>query len=154
MVAPRHRVAALAVAVFGALLVAPGLALAGKGQTPPPDVSAVSQYVEVIPTGGGGTASGIEKPHSKVVSKRIRAPLARQGGRDAAKLREVVSSSAFGAPEQRIVQTPRPGTANSRDALSAAISASGTGSHALWLLAILAATTVAALIITRLSRSS
>jgi hypothetical protein len=136
-------VGALALASLGALLAAPGVAFGADGP-PVPDVSAVSQYVEVIPTGSGGTVGGVAKARSTSIPKRIHALLARQGGRDAAKLTAIASSSAYGAPRKRVHSNPEK-PLPTQNVLSAAISAGGTASHKVWLFAILAATTIAAL---------
>jgi hypothetical protein len=143
----RRVVGTLALASFGALLTAPGVALGADGP-PVPDVSAVSQYVEVIPTGSGGTAGGIAKAQSTAIPKHIHVLLVRQGGRDAAKLTAIASSSAYGAPQKRAHSNPEK-RLPTQNVLSAAISAGGTASHTLWLFAILAATTIATLVAAR-----
>jgi len=130
---------------------APGPALAKHKPGPPPNDSAVSQYIEVVPTADGGVASAVGEPQSKAVASRIRTLLTRKGGADAAKLREIVSSSAYGAPQKRFVQ-PHRAVPRSENVLSAAISASGSGasSRALWLFGILVMTTLAALVMAAL----
>jgi hypothetical protein len=145
----RSRVRGVAAAIVVVLFVAPGAALAKD--SPPSGASAVNQYVEVIPTGGGGVAAGAAGARSNPIPKRVGALIARQGGHDRVKLREVDSSPAYGAPQKRHTQRPvrpRGAAPHSPSALSAAISASGsgTGSHALWLGAILVLSTLGALV--------
>lgn len=141
----------ISVALVVAFLIAAGTAL-GAG-SPPPDVSAVSQYVEVVPTGGGGSVSGTDKSRPNSIPARVGTLIVRQGGGEAANLREVVSSSAYGA-QKRFVQTPaasaggRSARPRSSDTLAAVISASGSGtdSRAFWLAAILVVSTLTALV--------
>jgi hypothetical protein len=165
---PFSRAVALAALFVLTAFAAPGQALAKSPPKPPPDTSAIDQYIEVIPTGGGGVALGVGDAQSTAVSKRIGKLLSTQGGKDAAALRAVVSSSVYGAPQHRLHQTskskkqqstktkatkatseshPAAATPASPNVLSAAVSASGgSGSHAFWLLGILVVTTVAALV--------
>ncbi len=154
----------LAVLLVLTAFAAPGQALAKTPPKPPPDTSAIDQYIEVVPTGGGGVGLGVGAAQSTAVSKRIGKLLSAKGGKDAATLGAVVSSSAYGAPQQRLHQTsapkkqapaktksknePAPKSAPPAPprALSAVVSASGgSGSHAFWLLGILVVTTLAAL---------
>jgi hypothetical protein len=105
---PLSRLAGLAVLVLVTAFAAPGQALAAGAPKPPPDTSAIDQYIEVVPTGGGGAAGGVGAPKSKAVSKRIGTLLSTNGGKDAATLRAVVSSSAYGAPQQQLQETSDP----------------------------------------------
>jgi len=105
---PLSRLAGLAVLLLVTAFAAPGQSLAAGPPKPPPDTSAIDQYIEVVPTGGGGAAGGIGAPKSKAVSKRIGTLLSTNGGKDAATLRAVVSSSAYGAPQQQLQQTSDP----------------------------------------------
>jgi hypothetical protein len=105
---PLSRLAGLAVLLLVTAFAAPGEALGAGPPKPPPDTSAIDQYIEVVPTGGGGSAGGVGAPKSKSVSKRIGTLLSTNGGKDAATLRAVVSSSAYGAPQQQLQQTSEP----------------------------------------------
>ena len=168
---PFSRAVGLAVLLVLTAFAAPGQALAKTPPKPPPDTSAIDQYIEVVPTGGGGVGLGVGAAQSTAVSKRIGKLISAQGGKDAATLGAVVSSSVYGAPQQRLHQTsapkkqppvksktktkakaknepaPKSAAPASPSALSAVVSASGGGgSHAFWLLGILVVTTVAALV--------
>lgn len=162
---PLSRAVGLAVLLVLAVFAAPGQALAKTPPKPPPDTSAIDQYVEVVPTGGGGVVLGVGARQSTAVSKRIGKLLSTQGGKDAATLGAMVSSSVYGAPQQRLHQTsapkkqapaktktkaaptPKPATPTAPSPLAAVVSASGgSGSHAFWLLAVLVVTTLAALV--------
>jgi hypothetical protein len=160
---PLSRAVGLAVLLVLTAFAAPGQALAKTPPKPPPDTSAIDQYIEVVPTGGGGVGLGVGAAQSTAVSKRIGKLLSAKGGKDAATLGAVVSSSVYGAPQQRLHQTsapkkqataktknepaPKSATPASPSALSAVVSASGgSGSHAFWLLGILVVTTLAALV--------
>jgi hypothetical protein len=172
---PFSRPVGLVVLFVLTAFAAPGHALANEPPKPPPDTSSIDQYIEVVPTGGGGVAAGIGAAQSKAVSKRIGTLLSTQGGKDAPTLRAVVSSSVYGAPQQRLHETSAPkkqspaktkatktgkkttkakpeshpaaATSASPNVLSAAVSASGgSGSHAFWLLGILVVTTLVALV--------
>jgi hypothetical protein len=167
---PLSRAVGLAVLLVVTAVAAPGHALAKAPPKPPPDTSAIDQYIEVVPTGGGGVGLGVGAAHSTRVSKRIGKLLSTRGGKDAATLGAVVSSSVYGAPQQRLHETsapeqqtsapkkhtsgktqnepaPKQAAPASPSALSAVVSASGGGgSHAFWLLGILVVTTLAALV--------
>lgn len=86
---------ALTVAAVVAGAIAAGTADAAP--PPPPGDSAVAQYVEMIPTAGGGSASGASTGPSASIpaglAKRIN-----KAGKDASVLTRVVSSPALGAP--------------------------------------------------------
>jgi hypothetical protein len=86
-------------AVVSALLWASGAAAA----TPPPpeDVPAVSAYVELVPTSRGSRAARAGGTESRTLTSRIEAKLTREGGSDAAALKKVATSPAYGAPRIR-----------------------------------------------------
>jgi len=146
-----HRVGGVAILFAAAFLAASGQALAEDPPSPLPPTSAIDQYVESVPTAGGGVANGFGKTRSKALPRRVGALIARDGGADAETLGEIASSSTYGAPQKRlapkrVVQPPRQAP-DSSGALSAAATATGSsGSYALWLVAILVLTTVAALV--------
>ena len=71
---------------------------AGPSRDQPPDTSAVTQYVEVVPTGGGDVPSGSSTAGSTRLSPKADRSLRRLGGADAAKLIRLATSPALGAP--------------------------------------------------------
>lgn len=108
-----------------AALAWPATALAA----PPPPVSAVAQYVETIPTGDGGIASGPraqEQPLQPVpLAPAAREALEQRGGKDAEPLATLATRPEYGAPRA----IPDAATTQSVDfaPLSAALSATGDG---------------------------
>lgn len=131
-------------------LLLPTLANADGG---PPD-SAVSQYVETVPTSDGSVAVGVGKVRRAPLSPAVAQQLSSAGASGAA-LEAVASSSSYGAPttplERRRVDR---GAIDDRERESASIGSSlgatieATGSAAdarlVVLLVVLALTTVAA----------
>ena len=92
----RRRVLACA-AIVGATLLA--------GSAPahaqlPSDPGAVDQYVEDVPTGGGSAHPTADTPTKTSVPGGLQEQINSEGGSDAALLTEVVSSSAYGAPQR------------------------------------------------------
>jgi hypothetical protein len=104
-VAPRARFAALVVALAALLLAAPGGAWASDfsstGGDPsvsvPGDQSAGDQYVETLPTTRGPRAPGRGK-HARKLSGGVANKIHKLGGRDAAALKALATSTALGAP--------------------------------------------------------
>jgi hypothetical protein len=82
---------------LGLLLAAVGAPAALGGGGPPQDVSAISQYVETLPTSAGprtvGSASG-QTPLSAASARKV----SREGGRDAKTLVKIATSRRLGAP--------------------------------------------------------
>ena len=72
---------------------------AGQAYAQTPDgPSAVDQYVEDVPTSGGATAPGKNKPKINSLPPSVSNQIDQQGGSDAAILREVATSPDYGAP--------------------------------------------------------
>jgi type IV secretory pathway TrbD component len=65
---------------------------------PPKDIPEIAQYVEDVPTAAGPSAPTIGKRTSRPLSPRVRAQVGREGGVLEAKLKEVATSSRYGAP--------------------------------------------------------
>jgi hypothetical protein len=94
-----------AVLVLGAISW-PAVAAAAE----PPPGSAVSQYVEVIPSATGGTvprssspsASSPSAPAAVVLAPVVRKALAKQPAAQAKVLRDVATSPTYGAPQKRL----------------------------------------------------
>jgi hypothetical protein len=164
----RARRALLLVGAAGVatLLALPGTAAAQTADDP----SAVDQYVEDVPTGGGSSVPGSKgKPKKTNLPPGVTAQIATQGGSDADLLNQVASSSDYGAPQTTLQRkTERSGYAISgaqmerreaggssaspeedvtaAAALSSAITADGAGAARLiGLLAFLFAVSVGAL---------
>ena len=88
-----------------AFAVAPA-ALAAKPKPPGSGAAAVSQYVEQIPTSSGPRATGFGTREVKPLPRKIERKLVRQGGRDAPLLKEIATSSTYGAPTRKL-KTPK-----------------------------------------------
>jgi hypothetical protein len=72
---------------------------------PPPDVSAIAQYVETFPTGRGAQAVGFGKTHTKPLPRNVARAVTREGGPDAAALSTIATSSSYGAPQGSVAPT-------------------------------------------------
>ena len=143
--------------------VALGVAAPASADHPPP-VSAVAQYVETIPTSDGGAAVGLDKPGRSALPRHAEIELAAlKDAATAAALKEVASSSAYGAPIQPRLRDPETGPTSTveehrrrsgLDSIGSAAGAVGAGSSGrlALLLAVVAVTTVAAVASARRSR--
>ena len=98
-----RRALVLAASVAATLLAAPGLAHAQL----PDDPSAVDQYVEDVPAGGGKEYPGTSEPSKTSLPQGVTQQIASEGGSDAPLLTEIATSSAYGAPQKRL---GRPGS--------------------------------------------
>lgn len=67
-----------------------------------PNESAVDQYTEMVPTGGGGKAPSAEKEKLDELPSHVSDQIELQGGQDAAALTKVATSSTFGAPQHEL----------------------------------------------------
>ena len=94
---PRRRVLAFA-AIVGATLLA---ASAPAHAQLPGGPGAVDQYVEDVPTGGGSSHPTAEAPSSTPAPSGVQQQIETPGGSDAPLLTQVVSSSTYGAPQER-----------------------------------------------------
>ena len=94
------RLLARALVASLALIAAPGAARAGE-QPSPEEIAAVSVYVEQIPTASGPQSAGGVKPRKTTLPAPVHSALRREGGTDAAKLEEIATSSAYGAPQAK-----------------------------------------------------
>ena len=102
--------------VVGTLLAWPGGALAQA----PCDSSAIDQYVECLPGGGGENSSGGKKPTNADLSSAVQADIQSEGGDDAELLQQVASSSLYGAPQKSLGGPGRGAPPIDRERLSAA----------------------------------
>jgi hypothetical protein len=93
-----------------AVLVVGAIFWPGTAAAEPPPGSAVSQYVEVIPSASGGTvppsspssAAAPSVPAAVVLAPLARKALAKQPARQAKVLRDVATSPSYGAPQTRL----------------------------------------------------
>jgi hypothetical protein len=99
----------LASAVLAALL---GSGTARAEQSPP--VSAVSQYVEQVPTSEGSAAVGAAKPKRKALPPAARKALAKRPAATSAPLTEIATSTAYGAPTTPLPQSTREPTVKAK----------------------------------------
>jgi hypothetical protein len=86
-----------------------------------PNESAVDQYTEMVPTGGGKKAPAVEQERETVapLPKNVESVVEKQGGKDAPVLRKVATSSTFGAPQRELGRREAAGIApaDSSDAI-------------------------------------
>ena len=75
---------------------------------PKPGSSAVSQYVEMLPTGSGSVAAGTKSGTPAVLQPAARKALRSVGGGAAAALATVATSSAYAAPATTTGPRPKP----------------------------------------------
>lgn len=94
-----------------------GGAARAAGEAPAPSSSAVSQYAEVIPTGAGPTAPGVQAAELATLSPTARIALERTPKAVAAALATIATSSDYGAPNETAppISTPDAGTTASRE---------------------------------------
>jgi hypothetical protein len=67
-----------------------------------PPVSAVSQYVETIPTSESSSATGVGVARQSKLPPKAQAKVDAAGGEDAAPLTTIATSSAYGAPTSQL----------------------------------------------------
>jgi hypothetical protein len=100
-----------------ALLSAATVAPVALGQDPPPppppteappEVPAIGQYVETVPSATGGQAVGVGKSRTKPLPKKAAKKLNREASPLAPKLRSVATSSTYGAPVQTVTRKAAP----------------------------------------------
>jgi hypothetical protein len=101
---------ALAAAAGIALLAAAPVAAdpASPPPTPPPDHSAIAQYVEQVPTGAGSRVAGIGQP-TQTVPEPVREQIQREGG-SVAPVLEQMAGSSYGTAPAPAPQAPAPAT--------------------------------------------
>src|SRR5262245_25375144 len=156
MVARHQRSSCVPVAVAAAALVGVAPVHAARPR-PPQDASSITQYVEAVPTAGGGQAVGVGATRSKQLPPRIERQLDQEAGASAGALRKVATSSAYGAPQKRLrpATTKRPvrpdpaepTKAGGPSVVAAGVRAAGSGGSTraiALLLALMAGITIAA----------
>jgi hypothetical protein len=122
----------------------------------PPGTPSINQYVETIPTSAGATVAGTGA--GKVVPLRPGVAVLLRSSHDAVSqtLRAAATSSAYGAPQSKL---PVTGAAHgsppigSLKAVTQTLSDPGGGHDALWLAALIAATTASVLLAARAQRA-
>jgi hypothetical protein len=142
-----------------AVLSFAGPAWAQDPPKPPPDDSAVSQYVEEVPSAWGQAAPGVpQKNKSRPLAPAIQTRLRATGGSDAGALERNATTPSLGAPVRgkraasRQIIRPHDDAPSAAGTFSAAVTAVGEGGGGLrfallgiGLLAITAATGFGAL---------
>jgi hypothetical protein len=133
MPSPRGHIAVVCLSAVA--LAVPAAALSDNG-SPPPGTPSIDQYVETVPSSGGGWSEGTASTRSKPLRPAVTRHLRQQP--DDQQLETVATSSKFGAPQQRL---SRPANKNKQvrdsSSLGAAVQAVSTSgdSHIYWLLA-------------------
>jgi hypothetical protein len=130
----------LALAIAAALCLVPAAAAKPKPEPHPGgSSSAVSQYVEVVPSASGPTAPGVGPSTTSKLAPSVVRSLAQRGGTDAAKLKKIATSSDYGAPAAAAAATAN--SSRSAHAAPAAVVTVGdntAGSRGWWLVGIVA----------------
>jgi hypothetical protein len=127
---------------------------------PKPGASAVSQYVEMLPTGSGSVAAGAKGNTPAPLAPTARRALRSVGGQTAAALTTVATSHAYGAPDRTTKREPKPVAdrssqkpASLASALSSvAVTSNASGSGQIVLLLILIPLTAVAMLAARVLR--
>jgi hypothetical protein len=139
----------VAVGVSLALLTWSHDALAKSKPPKVQDQSAVSQYRESIPTSSGPELTGVAVPRKAPLPPLVQAAIVREAGPATPLLLKVATSSAYGAPQERLPRTSvgsHPGRAGAGSVLAAGpsrlVTSAGT-SRLLGLLFVLAAVSAA-----------
>ena len=148
--------------LFLVVLAGASAGWAGAANKPPkPGASAVSQYVEMLPTGSGSVAAGAKGNTTPTpLAPTARRALRSVGGRTAAALTTVATSHAYGAPDRAIKREPKPAAGQSpqkpaslASALSSvAVTSNASGSGQTVLLLILIPLTAVAMLAARVLR--
>lgn len=131
-----------------ALVAFAALALPAVATAKPPPVSAVSQYVEDIPTASGPSHAGTApaSPSAIPLTPRAEEALAEAPAEEAKELEVVATSPRYGAPQERLPKPDEPVAAEAEAADSTLPSAgdlaSAAGRESLWLIVLLGATAI------------
>lgn len=86
-----------------------GGAARAQERTPAPSSSAVSQYAELVPSGGGPTAPGVDETRLAELTPSARYALASRSDAIAKALATVATSSDYGAPRTTDAAVTPPG---------------------------------------------
>jgi hypothetical protein len=105
---------AVAIALFGAGVATP-LAWS-QDPPPPPEEPAISQYVETLPSGGGGQAVGVGKSQTKPLPKHAAKKLTQKATPLAPKLRSIATDSSYGAPQRTLPSRAAPAPTRAKPA--------------------------------------
>jgi hypothetical protein len=135
--------------VVAALVLALAAPATAAPPQPKPNDSGLDQYVEMIPSGAGKAAPGVGKKRRAALSARAKAELKAKGGKDAAALEQIATSSDYGAPTQPLPKTGKQSKAKQKTYSSAtrgaSLVASSDGSSGLkWVIAAIAVVTAGA----------
>ena len=106
----RHHLRGPLSALLSAVVVAGASAgwASAANKPPKPGGSAVSQYVEMLPTGSGSVAAGLKVSAPAVLQPAARKALRSLGRGAAAALATVATSSAYAAPASTTRPRPKP----------------------------------------------
>jgi hypothetical protein len=127
-------------------LVFPAAVIAATPPQPPPDTPSISQYVEQVPTSGGGSSPGVGNSHAGALPPKVANTLRSRHDPVSQQLEKVATSSGYGAPQRvlpkAVGDNAGPEASNALSAAVSAVSDSG-GSHVIWLLLALVFVTIA-----------
>jgi hypothetical protein len=130
------------------------LASAGSAVAAGPPPPAIAQYVETLPTAGGGAVSGYGKTHVLKLPRSVTRRVDEQAGEQAGALKALATSSQFGAPQSTLrprkhapkARATTPSAPSKQAAASAPLVTSGSGNGSIVVLAVLLAVLTAAMI--------
>ena len=94
---------AASVLIFAATVAGSARAEDGSGE---PDASAVSQYVEMVPTSSGPTSPGVGTEKRTPLPSRAQHALSKTSHPIATVLEKISTSSFYGAPVKKLEPTP------------------------------------------------
>jgi hypothetical protein len=95
----RVRLTAVTLAVSGALVAAQAVSAQDPPPPPTPDDSAVSQYVEAVPSASGPKAPGVGRAERRPLPPKVEAHVKAAGDADSKALELLATSATLGAPK-------------------------------------------------------
>lgn len=96
-----------AVLSLSAAALVPAETASAAAPSPPPPSSAISQYVEQIPTAGGSIAAGVGSTHTRLLPSKILARIRHVSPASKDTLVSIATSPAYGAPQQQGSNGPK-----------------------------------------------
>lgn len=73
-----------------------------SGGGPPPNQAVINEYIEIIPTSGGGRAGAIGSSESRSLPPALEKKLRSAGHDKTAALEELATSATFGTPQETL----------------------------------------------------